>query len=150
MIVYRIVNSEYKDDLSGQGAFLYGGRWNHQGQYALYAAQHISLAVLEIVVNFNSALYKIKPQFHLLEIFIPPTEIIKIDASALKKSWVDDWGYTQYMGEQFLQQKNHLVLTMPSAVIPQEYNFMINPLHEDFKKVKIAGGVAYNLDSRLF
>jgi RES domain-containing protein len=150
MIVYRLVNSEYKDDLSGYGSFLYGGRWNSKGLYALYATEHISLAVLEIVVNYNRSAYSIRPSYHLLEIFIPDVPLLQINVAILKNKWQEDFEYSQLMGDQFLQQKNHLLLKIPSAVIPEENNYLINPDHPDYKRIKIKTGKPYGLDTRLF
>ncbi|HRO83259.1 MAG TPA: RES family NAD+ phosphorylase [Niabella sp.] len=150
MIVYRLANSEYKDDLSGYGSFLYGGRWNSRGLYALYATEHISLAVLEIVVNYNRSAYSIRTSYHLLEIFIPDVPLLQINVAILKKKWQEDLEYSQMMGDQFLQQKNHLLLKIPSAVIPEENNFLINPDHPDYKKIKIKTSRPYGLDTRLF
>lgn len=150
MIVYRLVRSEYKDDISGEGAFLYGGRWNNKGVYALYSAAHISLAVLEIVVNYDRGISAILPKYNLIEIQIPETFIIEIDISILKKGWTNDFEYTQYIGDEFLQSKSMMALKIPSAVIPEEYNYLINPLHSDFKKIKITKNNLYGLDNRLF
>jgi RES domain-containing protein len=150
MIAYRLVNALYKEDLSGLGSFLHGGRWNPKGLYALYGSEHISLAALEIVVNYNSAAYKIKPVFHLVKLELPDFSIVQIHAASLKKKWTEDFDYSQFMGEQFLRQKTHLTLIMPSAVIPEENNMMINPLHRDFKKVKIRDSKPYGFDNRLF
>lgn len=150
MIVYRIARSEYCEDLSGYGAFLYGGRWNSKGVNALYCAEHISLGVLEIVVNYERSLYQIIPSFHLLELDIDENDIIEIDTSNLKNNWSLDMEYSQYIGDQFLQSKSHLALKIPSAVIPEENNFLINPSHPRIKNVKIKVSKPYDLDHRLF
>ncbi len=91
MTIYRLVRSEYHDDLSGYGAFLYGGRWNSKGQYAVYAAEHISLAVLEIVVNYDRTTTTLLPSFHLVELAVPDNEIIEIDRSVLKNPGILIW-----------------------------------------------------------
>ncbi|MGE9313738.1 RES family NAD+ phosphorylase [Niabella sp. CJ426] len=150
MIIYRLVRSEYHDDLSGYGAFLYGGRWNNKGQYALYGAEHISLAVLEIIVNYDRTATSLLPSYHLVELSVPDDEIIEIDHSALKKKWSEDMDYTRYIGDEFLQSKSDLVLKIPSAVIPEENNYLLNPSHKDFKKIIIDSSKRYGLDNRLF
>lgn len=150
MTIYRLVRSEYQDDLSGYGAFLYGGRWNNKGQYAVYAAEHISLAVLEIVVNYDRTTASLLPSYHLVELTVPDNEIIEIDRAALKKAWHTDMDYTRYIGDEFLQSKSDLVLKIPSAVIPEENNYLLNPGHKDFKKIIIEKSRRYGLDSRLF
>ncbi|MCH5721185.1 RES family NAD+ phosphorylase [Niabella hibiscisoli] len=150
MIIYRLVRSEYQDDLSGYGAFLYGGRWNNKGQYALYGAEHISLAVLEIVVNYDRTTASLLPSYHLVELSVPDSEIIEIDRSVLKKTWSKDMDYTKYIGDEFLQSRSDLVLKIPSAVIPEENNYLLNPAHKDFKKIIIERSKPYGLDNRLF
>ncbi len=150
MIIYRLVRSEYQDDLSGYGAFLYGGRWNSKGQYALYGAEHISLAVLEIVVNYDRTTASLLPSYHLVELFIPDSEIIEIDRSVLKKTWSKDTDYTRYIGDEFLQSRSDLVLKIPSAVIPEENNYILNPSHKNFSKIILERSKQYGLDNRLF
>jgi len=150
MTIYRLVRSEYREDLSGYGAFLYGGRWNSKGQYALYGAEHISLAVLEIIVNYDRAATPLIPSYHLIELEVPDNEIVEIDGSALKKNWRGDTEYTRYIGDQFLQSRSDLVLKIPSAVVPEENNYLLNPGHKDFKKIVVVQSKVYGLDNRLF
>lgn len=149
MIIYRLTREAYKDDLSGFGAFTYGGRWNSRGLYALYAAEHISLAVLEIVVNYDRSLIKMQPTYCLQEIQVPENSVIETDIKALKKNWLNDWDYSRYVGDQFLQSRSGLLLKVPSAVIPEEHNFLINPVHTDFKKLKLMRNKPYGIDRRL-
>lgn len=150
MIIYRLVRSEYHEDLSGYGAFLYGGRWNNKGQYAVYGAEHISLAVLEIVVNYDRTITSLLPSYHLVELSVPDSGIVEIDRDSLKKNWSRDTDYSRYIGDEFLQSKSHLVLKIPSAVIPEESNYLLNPGHKDFKQIVIERSRPYDLDSRLF
>lgn len=150
MNIYRLVREEYAEDISGYGAFMYGGRWNGKGQYALYCAEHISLAVLEIVVNYDRTLTPIRPTYCLMEIQVPESTITEIDKVVLKKNWWLDMEYTQYIGDQFLLSKAALALKIPSAVIPEEHNYLINPLHNEFKKIKVTSSKVYGLDKRLF
>lgn len=149
MIIYRLTRSNYKDDISGYGSFLYGGRWNSKGQYAFYCAECISLAVLEIVVNYNRSLSPLLPDYYLAEIYVPDISIIEIGGSVLKKGWAKDIEYTRYIGDEFLQSKTTMGLKIPSAVIPEENNFILNPSHEDFKKLKINKNRLYDVDRRL-
>lgn len=150
MVIYRLVNEKYKEDISGTGSFLYGGRWNSKGLYALYAAEHISLAVLEIMVNYNRAASGIRPRFYLMELAVPDVLLLQVKSNLLKKDWQNDWDLSRFMGDQFLKSNSHLVLAVPSAVVPEENNYIINPLHKDFKKVEIKSSRLYGLDNRLF
>lgn len=148
MIVYRIVQSQYSDDLSGFGASLYGGRWNSKGLTALYCSQHISLAVLEMVVNFSRSASPLLQPYELLEIEIPDSLYI-IQLKNLKTDWIINQDYTRFIGDNFLNDEKLLTIQVPSAVIPQESNFMINPKHKLIGKVKIASKKKYGFDNRL-
>ena len=149
MIVYRISNSAYKDDISGTGAKLLGSRWNSRDIPVLYTSQYISLSVLEMLVNTNFKDYSIA--LDLMYINFPddqPNTVIEL--KNLKNNWKDDFDYTRYMGDEFFKQNESLILRVPSAVIQEEYNYLANPLHADFKKIKIINTKSFWPDERLF
>lgn len=149
MIVYRICKSEFKDDISGNGAKLYGSRWNHTGIPLLYTAEHISLAALEMLVHIS--FNEIPRSFHLLSIKIPENisgNELKYDK--MRKGWEDDEGYTAWIGSEFIKQKSSLYMKVPSIIVKEECNFLLNPLHADYKKVQIAEARPFNFDKRLF
>jgi len=75
---------------------------------------------------------------------------LAITTDKLKKDWKDDLGYTQFMGDEFIKSASHLLLKVPSAVVEKENNFIINPGHADFKKVKIVSIKKFEFDKRLF
>ena len=149
MIVYRITNSLYRNDLSGSGSSIYGGRWNSKGHAILYSTEHISLAVLELVVNFNQTESPLNQSYHLIELEIPDTSQIVLRLSDLKKDWTEDVQYSQYIGDEFLADNNNLTLKVPSAVVPEEHNYLVNPNHNAFKKVNINKSKIYRFDGRL-
>jgi RES domain-containing protein len=149
MIVYRLSSGEYRNDLSGTGAKLYGGRWNSTGLNALYATGHISLAVLEILVHVKS--YRQPLDYHLISIEIPATaNIISIEHAKLKRNWKEDFTYGQFIGDEFLRANQSLVLKVPSAIVEQENNFLINPAHPDAGKLKIRSSKIFIFDKRLY
>ena len=149
MIVYRLSSGIYRKDLSGTGAKLYGGRWNSAGLRALYTTEHISLAVLEILVHIKN--YGLPPDYHLITIEIPDTAgIVTIDQGKLKQNWKDDIAYGQFIGDEFLHAGQSLVLKVPSAIIEQENNFMINAAHPDATKIKIQSSKIFMFDKRLY
>lgn len=149
MIVYRISNSAYKDDISGTGARLMGSRWNSKGIPVLYTSQHISLAVLEMLVNTNFKDFTIA--LDLIYINIPEDQpVTVISLSSLKTNWKDDFEYTRYIGDEILTQKESLLIKVPSAVIQEEFNYLVNPLHTSFKKIKISKTKSFWPDKRLF
>ena len=148
MMVYRFSAEEYKEDISGNGARLFGGRWNSKGIPVLYTSNHISLSVLELLVhNKNYASYR-SP--FLISISIPDTIFpVVTTAEKLTAGWQSNIDYTRWIGDQFIRVNHSLVLQVPSSIIPQENNFLINPLHNDFKKIKIASAELFELDKRL-
>lgn len=149
MIVYRISKSEFKDDISGNGAKVNGSRWNSKGVSMLYTAEHISLAALEMLVHLNFD--EVPFTFHLLSVFIPDNlSVTEIRLAKLKSSWEDDEDYTIYMGNQFIHLQEAACLKVPSAVVSQEHNYLFNPLHPDFKKIHIQSAKPFNFDKRLF
>jgi RES domain-containing protein len=149
MIVYRLATAQYKDDLSGTGAKLFGGRWNSAGIPVLYSTENISLAVLEILVRADK--HTVPDSYHLIKINIPGTATATpITIEKLKKSWRDDIGYTQWMGDEFLKSNEGLLLKVPSAIVDQENNYLLNTNHKDFQKVKIQQTSPFNFDKRLF
>ena len=148
MIVYRITNEAYKDDISGSGAALYGSRWNSKGTYLLYTSQFISLSILESLVHLRRQ--EIPPSQFLLHIEVPDEqEIAEISYKKIKKNWREEIDYTQWLGDQFIQNKQSLIFKVPSVIVPQENNVLLNPLHPDFKKVKIIASELLELDKRL-
>lgn len=148
MIIYRLATAQYADDISGTGAKLTGGRWNERGLPVLYTAENISLAVLEIVVNADR--HFIPPTYQLIKLFVPDTvECSFISKDKLKQQWKDDFEYSQWMGTAFIRQNKHLILKVPSAVVDEEYNYLFNPLHNDFKKLKITAISSFKFDNRL-
>jgi RES domain-containing protein len=149
MIVHRICNTAYSDDLSGTGAKLFGGRWNSKGFAMLYVAENISLAVLEMLVHSQFKDFAI--ELSILRISIPDAiEVKEIKLSKLKQDWIDDYSYTKFIGNEFVKSANNLLLKVPSAIVNEEHNFLINPLHTDFKKVKITEVKQFRTDKRLF
>ncbi len=149
MIVYRISSAEFSNDISGTGAKRMGSRWNSKGVPLLYTSQHISLAVLEMLVNTNFKDYDIA--LELMYINFPdqlPTAFIEL--KNLKQNWKEDPEYTRYIGDEFIKQKESLILRVPSAVINEEHNYLANPLHPDFKKIRISKTKSFWPDERLF
>jgi RES domain-containing protein len=149
MILYRFANKQFSDDLTGTGAKLYGGRWNHKGLAALYTSSSISLSLLEILVNALSLEHL--QSLSLMKIEVPAgLETSVRTLKQLKAQWFDDVEYSRFIGSEFLQNRNFLMLQCPSSVVMEEYNFVLNPLHADYHKVKLVSAVEYQFDKRLF
>jgi RES domain-containing protein len=139
MEVYRITQQAYADDLSGNGSRLFGGRWNSEGYYTLYTAANRSLALLETLAHLPSKLFRYKT-YMLVTVFIPENISIEIlEEKDLPTNWdaLDVQHVTQKIGDKFLQEQKAAMLQVPSVLIPEEYNYVINPVHPSMKEVKV-------------
>lgn len=149
MIIYRLAIEQYSDDLSGTGSRLFGGRWNLVGVPVVYATENISLSALEILVRTGRNF--IPPDYMLLKIDLPDNlTVSSITKNKLKKDWKEDLGYTRFIGSEFVKTNSALALKVPSAIIDDEFNFVLNPHHPEFKKVKIRSISPFRFDKRFF
>ena len=139
MEVYRIAQEKFAADLSGNGARLYGGRWNSEGSFALYTASSRSLALLETLAHTSADLLRFNT-YMLVTLFIPSAiKPEKMEGRQLPKGWdsYDDLTVSRKKGDLFLQKKKNLLLAVPSVQVPEEWNYLLNPLHPDRAKVKL-------------
>ncbi len=147
MIVYRIAKEEYSTVLKASG---YAARWNHKGSFVIYTAESRSLACLENLVHRsgegNNALYRV------MIIQIPDDlKIDIIDEGHLKTGWQknENFIYCQNKGADWLLAGITAILKVPSALIKNEFNFILNSNHPDFKKIKLTSAEDFIFDPRL-
>ncbi|GGD07043.1 RES family NAD+ phosphorylase [Hyunsoonleella pacifica] len=151
MKIYRIAKAKYISDLSGEGSRLYGGRWNKSGYSMLYFSSNLSLSVLELLVHLDYRF--INDTFRYVEVDIPDDlKISKLPSHILKQDWRHNppLVLTQNYGTDWLESTKSLALKVPSAVLPSEYNILLNPNHIDFKSIAINKPSKLDLDARLF
>ncbi len=149
MIVYRLAHFKYANDVSGTGAKLTGGRWNTPGIAMLYTSEHISLALLEVLANAHT-LEQLQ-SVRLLEISIPvKADETEIKLGQLKTDWWNDFDYTRWIGDEMMKANEALIIKCPSAIINSEHNYLINPSHAHFKRVKATMKTDFRFDERLF
>jgi RES domain-containing protein len=149
--LYRICTTEHINDLSGTGARIYGGRWNHAGYPIVYSSGSRSLAALEFLVHVPMALAP--DNLSIAEIII--TDNIKresITSNELPSNWRGYPAPEQLanIGTKWIKSKSSLLLDIPSAVVDKEVNTLINPLHPDMEYVNLAEVEKFYFDSRLF
>ncbi len=131
MIVYRIGRLKYSKDLSGEGARLNGGRWNHKLTPCLYTSASRSLAILEYTVNVN--IDDIPRALSMTTLEIPDKKILRLTIADLPGDWraTPAPASTKDFGTQLLKNNEYAVIQIPSAVIPDENNYLLNPMHKD-------------------
>ncbi|HEX7366320.1 MAG TPA: RES family NAD+ phosphorylase [Pelobium sp.] len=147
MLVYRIILEKFAASLQASGK---PARWNGNQVNMIYTSSSQSLSCLENVVH-RSAL-GLNQNFRLLTINIPDDFAIKeIKLSKLEKGWQDfEWfPYTQNIGNEWILGNLTAILKVPSAIIHQEYNYLLNPNHPDFSKISLVNNEPFIFDSRI-
>jgi len=147
---WRIVKTKYKAQaFDGEGARLYGGRWSSAGQRAIYTSGTIALATLEMLVHLPTS--AILSSYSLFQVDIPDSLIEVLDPGVLPRDWRKSPAPTklQTIGDAWLAGGKSVALKVPSAIVPLESNYVINPAHPAFKKLKIGAPLPYPFDPRL-
>lgn len=140
MQVFRIAQDQYIHDLEGTGARIYGGRWNRPGVPVLYTANHLSLALLELIVHFEGRA-ALENNYKFISLEVDDSLIVELEKGRLPSrisgfNQQDLWATLDY----YFYKKNVFALQVPSVLVPQESNILLNPLHPemyDFRKVII-------------
>ena len=150
MRAYRIVKRRHAAEaFTGEGARLYGGRWNPEGVPMVYAAQSRALAAMEALAHFHGAERRIA--FVTFEIDIPDRLVARLAADELPQGWRNREiaPATQAVGSRWQRARRSVALAVPSVLIPEELCVLLNPEHPDADKVMIAYPVPFRFDERL-
>jgi len=132
MFVWRVTRTGHAEQpLTGEGARRFGGRWNHVGTPVVYASGTLSLAVLEYLVN--------------LPISDLPADLVSVEVQI-----PDDLPELKDIGTDWSREAKTAILVVPSVVIPNELNYLINPAHPLTKRIKIVSVEPFALDARLY
>ncbi|MEM6736251.1 MAG: RES family NAD+ phosphorylase [Bacteroidota bacterium] len=149
MTVFRIAKKKHISKLNGMGSYLHGGRWTSIGTHAIYTAEHRSLAYLEYIVH-QISLPDWPVDLAIAAMDVNERDVFTLPIADLPERWKDIRvsDSTKKVGDQFFS-KGYLALRIPSVIVPDEYNLIVNPLHSDFgKKVKITKTEELKLDER--
>jgi RES domain-containing protein len=145
--IYRLSSEKFPAD-SGEGAARFGGRWNHVGTSVIYASQTASLAALEVLVHYSA----LPADFILTEIRVPENlAVVSWEPKRLPPGWDANvvTPETQDLGESWVQSGKSALLSVPSSVIPRERNFVLNPAHPAFRRIKFMPSSTFAFDPRL-
>ena len=149
-MVWRLCSAKFgASAFSGEGAELYGGRWSPPGIRIAYCAESRALAVVEVLANAEEQdrLFALKWLFVSAE--VPPDLVEK------PVRFPDNWRHyphprdTQLIGAAWAREQRTPVLRVPSAVVPGEFNYLLNPAHPAFAKIKIGQPEPFSFDPRL-
>jgi RES domain-containing protein len=146
---WRIVKAAHADlAFSGEGARRVGGRWNSPGVPMVYTSEHKSLAVLEMLAHLYPG---DMPRYLTFRIEFEASLVERWPIAKLPPRWREEMPAiaTRLLGDAWARENRSAALAVPSAIIPEEFNFLLNPNHPDFAKVKIAKPTGFAFDSRL-
>jgi RES domain-containing protein len=144
MVLWRI--SRHRD-LSGIGGLRASGRWHFTGQPVVYLSENPAAALLEVCVH--TAANDVPPEFTLLKVVGPDVEVAVVEESDLPQGWQRDFAITRRLGTEWLQRRETILLKLPSAIVPQTWNFLCNPLHPDAGRFAIEEAFRYPFDIRI-
>lgn len=151
MLVYRLLQAAYRQEpLSGQGAALYGGRWNPKGLSLLYTTESPALSLLEVLVHINP---KRIPEYHLVTLEVPDS-IRSYRADELPAEWRAT-GSAQPLPSQtflldWLREPDSLIVEVPSSIVPIMANYLVNPRHQLFSNCRVINSEFFDIDERLY
>lgn len=149
MTVWRLVRRE-RAGLDGEGARLYGGRWNSPGTAVIYTSGTLSLAVLEYLVHLNPD--KMPAALVSIAGHVPDTLVLDhITVEILPRNWneLTLQPVTQSIGTRWVTTGRSAVLQVPSVVIPHESNYVLNPRHPEFAAITWSSPEPFVFDRRL-
>lgn len=150
---WRIIRKKrLQDAFTGEGARIGGGRWNHVGTPVVYVSETLSLAALELFVHFTRKDIKLCKSLVAIPLDIPNSvKTAEVSVRNLNPDWrvSPPSNSTKDIGTKWAQKKTSLILRVPSALIPDEYNLVLNSKHADFMKIRIGNPQPFTLDKRI-
>lgn len=150
MRAFRIIKRrQAAEAFTGEGARMYGGRWNHPGIPMVYAAQTRALAAMETLAHFAGA--ERRMAFVVFEIDVPDQLVESLAAKDLPVGWRgrEPSVATQNLGTAWQRGGRSVALAVPSVLIPEEFCVLLNPQHPDTRKVIVSYPVAFEFDERI-
>ena len=147
MILWRISNHL---SLDGRGGLLWPGRWHTRGRRVVYCTQSPAAALLERLVHLELAPGELPVRYRLLKIEIPDAASIeRLEVGMLPDRWIEREESTQTIGNAWLAGGLSALLLVPSAIVPETTNVLINPAHASAAAIEIVGTSDHVIDSRL-
>lgn len=150
MLLYRISLCKRATDLTGTGAKLYGGRWNSIGVPVLYLASSRALAALEVLAHLTNVQ---DPESFCISVFeVPEDSVEELEKHLLPKDWnsYPSPSSLKKKGDTFVKNNQSLLLKIPSAIVEDEFNYILNVNHPLLSKVKIVETKPFLFDKRLY
>jgi RES domain-containing protein len=136
--------------LAGAGSLRTPGLWHTRGRRVVYCAQSPAAALLEILVHFEIDIQDLPVRYRLLKIEVPDdVHVERISPDQLPADWPETTEVTRGLGDDWLARDSAALLSVPSAIVPETFNVLLNPAHQDAKRIVIVRAREYAIDPRL-
>jgi RES domain-containing protein len=142
MVLWRISNYA---TLDGEGGRLFSARWHSKGQAIVYTSDHPASSLCEMLANTDAG--SLPTSFQLLKISAEEGEVPSPEN--LRVNWIKDVSFTRTVGDTWLRDGASAILRVPSALVPEAFNFLLNPAHTNMAKIRIVQSTRVPLDQRL-
>ena len=147
MFLWRISNHL---SLAGDGALRTPGRWHTRGRRVVYCAQSPAAALLEILVHFEVDIQDLPVRYRLLKIEASDdVQVERVSVDQLPADWQEKIDVTRALGDGWLTKGAAALLTVPSAIVPETFNVLLNPAHRDSERIVIVQAGEHATDPRL-
>ena len=150
--VYRILRKPYsKRPLDGEGAYRFGGRWSSPGTRLAYAAENLSLAIIEYFVHMDAD--DLPEDLVFVRAEVPESiSLVSVAVARLPRRWraTPPPPELAQIGDDFVRRRRAAILIVPSALAPTESNWLINPRHPEFRKIRVRPPQPFHYDPRFF
>jgi RES domain-containing protein len=147
VVLWRISNHA---SLAGDGGLRASGRWHTRGRRIVYCAENPAAALLEILVHFEIGIRDLPTRYRLLKINVPDDlPLDRLSRGDLDSDWIENLQATRAIGDAWLTRGATPLLAVPSAVVPDTSNVLVNPAHPGAKRIGIARVSSHVIDPRL-
>jgi len=148
MFLWRISNHERLD---GRGGLLASARWHTRGRAIVYLAASPAGALVEVLVNLELDAARLPGSYTLLKVEAPDdVQLRRIELASLPEGWANDLTISRNRGDEWLAGGESALLEVPSAILPDTFNVLLNPHHADAQRIRVVWQRAYPYDRRFF
>jgi len=148
MNLWRISNHK---TLDGGGGLVASARWHTRGHPVVYLAESPAGALVETLVHLELDLDHLPWHYQLLKVEAPDSLAVQaVESTALRSGWTNDELITRALGDKWLKSGETALLRVPSAIVPDSWNMLLNPMHPEANRVKVLWHRAHPWDKRLF
>ncbi len=147
--LWRLYREQYGAGLDGIGGTFADGRWHSRGQRAVYFGASASITVLERLAHLDPDLLPDDLQLGLFELSDSKKHPSVTQLKKLPANWAQDLNWSRRTGNEWLESQSHCLLAVPSVILPEETNYLLNPLHPAAKSIHLVKKRPFHFDSRL-